>query len=184
MNRIFLITCFLISQGCHSGSIQKKEAEKIQAMPVVPEEEAFVEFDHRKEYLESYHQPENWDTSFSDNGRNYRLLFQHFCTWDSSITVPAKYNFDTNEDFVTHSFASQLHLLSGGDTLFGKRIEKQLFDSLLEPSWIHHAIIHGPVLDQLRDTITIRYSIGIPVTDLGRSVSIQIDRQGNHWIKP
>src|SRR5688500_20358262 len=64
--------------------------------------------DYRKEYIAEYDQQLFIDTPLYKGGKAYRVLAHHYCTRDSAVVVPAKYNFDTNKDFITHNFKTDL----------------------------------------------------------------------------
>lgn len=148
-------------------------------------EEDDWETDFRQEFISLYREPVPIDTFFVDNGKKYKVIFSHFCTMDSGLTVPALYNFDTNEDFITHNFASDLTLLSGIDTVFKKHITKASFDTLLytlETPLSQYATLLYPVLSINNGSILVRYSISIPVTDVGVGAHIRFDTKGNHVI--
>ena len=101
---------------------------------------------------------------------------------DSSILVPAKYNFDTNKDFVTHNFISDLTMLSDKDTIFKKQITKSTFDNLIDNTLKKYATLLFPNFSIGNDSIKIEYTITIPATDVGKSVYIKFDKNGNYRI--
>lgn len=138
--------------------------------------------DTRKEFIKLYSQPIFIDTFFVDNGKKYEILFHHFSTMDSLI-VPATYNFDTNKDFTSHNFISELILLSNKDTLFNKQITKSIFGKFLDSSLIKYAVLLYPNFYIVNDSIEIDYSITIPVTDVGIGVVIKFDKNGNYIIE-
>ena len=122
------------------------------------------------------------DTFFIDSGKKFEVIFHYFSTIDSGLTVPAKYNFDTKKDFVTHNFISDLILLSDKDTLFKKQITKSTFDNLLDTSLKKYTTLLYPNFYIKNDSIEIHYSISIPVTDVGIGVNIKFDKKGNYVI--
>ena len=138
--------------------------------------------DYRKEFIATYKKPVFIDTSFIANGKRFEILFHYFCTMDSGIIVPAKYNFDTNQEFATHNFISDLVVLSDKDTIFKKRITKKTFDTLLDNSLKKYAILLYPDISIKNDSIEIGYSISIPVTDVGIGVNIKFDKNGKYVI--
>ncbi|MBX3238369.1 MAG: hypothetical protein KIT80_06250 [Chitinophagaceae bacterium] len=142
--------------------------------------------DFRKEFISLYQKPILIDRSFIDNGKEYEIVFRHFSTMDNGLVVPAKYNFDTNRDFVTHNFVSNLIVFTGKDTIFEKHITKAMFKPLLDTldtSLNKYATLLYPTLDIHNDSIKIHYSISIPVTDIGISVDIKFDKRGNYIIR-
>lgn len=146
------------------------------------EEEEWDDADHRKVYMESYLKPVVLDTAVTVDGKLYRMLLRHACSFDSAIKVPAKYNWDTKEDFITHNFYSTLTLLDGTDTAFSRTIDRIAFDSFIQPEWKPFANLSDPGWELTQDSIVLRYSIGIPVTDLAEAISIRFDTKGNYQV--
>ncbi|HVY73495.1 MAG TPA: hypothetical protein VG890_01620 [Puia sp.] len=138
--------------------------------------------DARKELILSYEKPIFIDTFFIDKGKKVEIVFNYLCTKDSSIKVPAKYDFDTNKDFITHDFISELTVISGGDTAFKKRITRSTFDDLLDESLRKYATLYYPSFHVEGDSIKITYSISIPVTDVGVGAFIKFAKDGNYVI--
>ena len=138
--------------------------------------------DARKDLIASYNKPLLIDTFFVANGKKLEVLFHYWCTMDSGILVPAKYNFDTHKDFLTHNFISDLLVLSNQDTLFRKQITKSTFDNLIDISLKKYATLLFPDFSIEKDSIKIGYSITIPVTDVGKGVYIKFGKNGNYRI--
>ncbi|MDP4261251.1 MAG: hypothetical protein Q8941_01860 [Bacteroidota bacterium] len=136
----------------------------------------------RKDFISMYSQPIFIDTFFTAGNKKYHAIFRHFCTMDKGLTVPAKYNFDTHSDFVTHNFESELVLLSGSDTLFKKQITKATFDKLLDSTLKNYADLLYPNFYVEKDSIKVQYSISVPMTDAGIGVMIRFDKKGNYTI--
>ena len=110
-------------------------------------------------------------------------MLNHFCTMDSGLIIPAKYNWDIQTDFVTHNFESDLTLLEDGDIVFKKQIVKPDFDSILYQALRQYAILQSPRLELKRDSILVHYSISIPVTDVSIGATIKFDKNGNFLIE-
>jgi len=162
-----------------SNSVEKKENG------VETKEDSLIEneqVDARKDLISEYSKPLIIDTSFRIGNKNYRILFRHYCLMDSSIRVPAKYNFDTNKDFVTHNFVSKLTLLYANDTLFHKEISKSMFNSFLDSNLKKYASLSFTDFNLIKDSIKIDYSISIPATDVGMGASISFSKNGNYRI--
>lgn len=187
--RFIVYFVFLTLFGCSSG--QQKANTHTDTVKTVTgadsggREDDATQTDFRQEFISLYQKLEVVDTTFSDGGRTYRVIFHHFCTMDNGLVVPAKYNFDTNKDFVTHNFASDLMMLSDKDTVFKKHITKSTFSSLLDtldtPLKKYAALLY-PTLSIKNDSVQIYYSISIPVTDVGIGIEIKFDNKGNYVI--
>lgn len=172
--------------GCSTGSQKSTStADTIKSSTktdtVFNEEK---EEDFRQEFIALYQQPVFIDTVLSGNAKPYELLFHHYCTMDSKLVVPAKYNFDINKDFVTHNFVSDIVVLSDKDTVFKKHISKSDFNKLIDsiPPLRKYAALLYPALVIRNDSIYIHYSISIPVTDVGIEAEIRFDKKGNYVI--
>jgi hypothetical protein len=187
--RVSLYFIFLTLLGCSSGSQGTNfqvDTTKFVAKIDTTQQDEEEDVDFRQEFISLYQKPVLIDTSFVDNGKEYEIFFHHFSTMDNGLVVPAKYNFDTNKDFVTHNFVSDLTVLTGKDTVFKKHITKAMFKPLLDTLDTllnEYATLLYPTLDINNDSIQIHYSISIPVTDVGIDADIKFDKQGNYVIR-
>ena len=132
----------------------------------------------RKEFISTYLNPVLIDTSFYWEDSLYKVKFTHYATMDSGLTVPSLYNFDTNKDFVTHNFKSNLLIMHDADTLLTKEITKQTFKEYLRPELDSFATLLFPNFYIKGDTIKLSYSLTIPVTDVGIHVEVKFDIKG------
>ena len=192
--RLLISFTFFTLLGCSSGQNKSDvqadttktsiriDTPKASAKVDTTTEDDNIQVETREDLIASYEKPIFIDTFFVYNGKRFEVLFHYWCTMDSGIVVPAKYNFDTNKDFVTHNFISDLVTLSDKDTLFKKRITKSTFDTLLESSLKKDATLLYPTLTIKNDSIEIHYSISIPVTDVGIGVKIKFDKNGKYVI--
>lgn len=110
-------------------------------------------------------------------------MLRHYCTFDSGLTVPARYNEDIRRDFVTHHFRSRITLLADSDTVFSKHLDKYTFNRLLFPALRSYATLLSPELTLQQDSIQLRYSISIPVTDVGIGATITFAPDGQYSIR-
>ena len=177
---------FLTLLGCSSGSQgtnTKADTTKSVAKTDTTQQDDEEDVDFRHEFISLYQKPVLIGTSFVDKGKQYEVIFRHYCTMDNGLVVPAKYNFDTNRDFITHNFVSDLTVLAGKDTVFQKHITKVTFQPLLDtldtPLNKYGTLLY-PTLDINKDSIQIHYSISIPVTDVGIGADIKFDKKGNY----
>jgi hypothetical protein len=187
--RVSLYFIILTLLSCSSGS-QKTNTQvdttKSVSKTDTTQQDDEEEIDFRKEFISLYQKPVLIDTFFFDNGKKYEVMFHHFSTMDNGLLVPAKYNFDTNKDFTTHNFVSDLTVLSDKDTVFKKHIIKAIFNSILDTldtPLNKYATLLYPTLHLKNDSIQIHYSISIPVTDVGIGVNITFDKKGNYIIE-
>jgi hypothetical protein len=192
--RLLIPFAFFSLLGCSSGQNKldvqtdtTKTSIRIDTPKASAKIDTTTEYDNgqveaREDLIASYEKPIFIDTFFVDNGKKFEVFFHYWCTMDSSILVPAKYNFDTNKDFVTHNFISDLVVLSDKDTMFKKRITKSTFDTFLDNSLRKYATLFDPNFYIKNDSIQIDYSISIPVTDVGVGVNIKFDKKGKQVI--
>jgi hypothetical protein len=183
--RFIIILTALIMLSCSSGQVKTKavQTDTLKATTVIVNNDtAEVEEDQsdwRQELINEYSREILIDTTITATGKTYKVLLRHYCTWDSGIIVPAKYNFDTNKDFRTHNFQSELTLIENGDTAFKKIITKADFNPLLYTELKSYATLYHPVFEIQNDSIRVFYSISIPVTDVGIGAAIKLDSKGN-----
>ena len=154
---------------------------------VIPESGDFSESninlsEERMALIKSYTAPLIIDTSFLWKDTVYTLTLKHFSSMDSGLTIPAKYNFDTNTAFTTHNFKSQLILVKQGDTVINKEITKDTFKKSLTPEFESYGTLLFPALRIKNDAIEIGYSLSIPVTDVGIPVAILFRTNGSYEI--
>jgi hypothetical protein len=179
-----ILTLLSCSSGPKKANTQVDTMKSI-ALSDTTQQDDEEEVDFRKEFISLYQKPVLIDTFFINNGRKYEVIFHHFSAMDNGLVVPAKYNFDTNKDFITHNFASDLTVVADKDTVFKKYITKTTFKSLLDTldtPLDKYATLLYPTLDIKNDSIQIHYSISIPVTDIGIGVDIKFDKRGNYVI--
>jgi len=136
----------------------------------------------KKELIESYSKPLLIDTTFFVQKDKYQVIFKHFCTMDSALLIPARYDFDTHTDFITSNFKSRIILIKNQDTILNKTIDKSIFKKLLYPELDSFATLLFPIFNVSNDTIEIDYSITIPITDVGVPATIKFDKTGNYYI--
>ena len=136
----------------------------------------------RKEFISSYEKVVEFDTSYYNSGRKIEFRFRHYCKRDSSILIPARYNFDTNAPFRTHNFESWIQVISGSDTVLDQRVDKSYFSSYLDTSLKAYAVLF-PSLSFKDSLLDISYSISIPVTDVGIGLSLIVNEKGAIQIK-
>ena len=132
----------------------------------------------RKDFISEY------DSTFETTLQTgpYSFVVKHFCTFDSAITVPAGFNFDTGRPFRTHNFESTIFIIRDGDTLSTTSITKPLFHPFLFDALDSFAVLFDPSVALEDDSLKLFYSISIPVTDVGVGVALKMDTTGNYRI--
>ena len=179
--RTIVVCLFLLACSNKQANVSTNSVAAGRGIDSMDQEES--EPDYRKEYIATYTEKYLVDTSFKQEGKLFRIVLNHFCTMDSGLIIPAKYNWDIQTDFVTHNFESELTLLEDVDTVFQRQIVKSDFDAILHQELRQYAILQAPRIELIRDSILVHYSISIPVTDVGIAVKIKFDKTGNFLIE-
>ncbi len=136
-----------------------------------------------KSLKESYSKVFNVDTAFSIGGISYKFKLKHYCTMDSAIKIPAGYNFDSHQPYVTHNFVTDVIFLKGYDTVRKMQVTKNTFRTFLWSPLDSFGSLLPPNVNIIGDTVGLDYSISIPATDVGIGVTINFDNKGNYYIK-
>jgi hypothetical protein len=140
------------------------------------------------ETLESYNKIEKTDTLIVDEKDTLKIHLKYYCLHDSSLIVPAKYNWwdKKKKDFRTNNFATSAIILKNRDTIFNKIILRNDFKSIVtDESQKKYGVLFGsPSLryDKTNKTTTIGFSFSIPLTDLGKAVYMIIDKTGKYKV--
>lgn len=170
----------LIFTGCTGGAYNNNNT-KIDTSADEPEIETPDLREERDLYVKMYQA--DYRLSLATPDSNYHYFVRHHCLFDSAVVVPARYNFDTNREFVTHSFESEIIITRGNDTISNKRITKADFRSELHPSLDSFGVVLPPTCKVVNASLLMDYSISIPITDVGVGVTILVDTLGNISIR-
>jgi hypothetical protein len=190
--KIILSFFILFTFSCEQKN--KELSTKIQAPPIVEtsnnyNEDTTSDFEGidtkslREEYISNYKKIELIDTSFIDkNGDNIHFISKYYCTFDKSLKIPKDYVWeDTSKNFITHNYANDLLVVINNDTVFNKTIHKNEFKNHLENHLKKYAVIMSPKFEY-DNKIILRYSLSIPITDLGTSATLTIKKNGKYII--
>lgn len=136
----------------------------------------------RNDYVRNYKNVIVYDTTFFDSSDSIMAKVKYYCSFDSSIVIPAKYIFDGElEKFVTHNFLSENLALFNKDTVFNSQVNKETFKSLLSDELIDYGVLLSPSpirYDSIEKKIIFHYSVSIPITDIGTSATLMVDSLG------
>jgi len=131
------------------------------------------------QYVALYKQPRVIDSTFVIDGDTYHFHLKHFCLMDSAITLPRRYtDLYKMDSFVTHNFVTGLTMEMNKKVLYQKTVKRVDFDSFLHPEEKKYGVLFCPSVKRLNDTIRLRYSISIPLTDVGVGVTMKISKNG------
>lgn len=131
------------------------------------------------DYISYYTRPCMLDSSFVLGTDIFHLQYKHICLMDSAITLPRKYvSLYKLDSFVTHNFITQVRLEKNDKIILQKTVYKKDFNSLIDSSLKEFATLRYPFLRVGDSSITLDYSISIPLTDVGMGVRMVIDGKG------
>lgn len=186
INQIFIIIVFSISCGqiaeqntslntLNESSKISEDSEEINEEPDTKQ--------LRKEYISNYNKIETIDTSFtSTEGIQIHIQTKYYCLFDNAIVVPKQYVWeDTTQTFTTHNYAQEIKIVIENDTIFNKTITKAYFSDKLFPQLKKYAVLMFPNFsyDNEKRIFDFGYSLTIPITDVGASWRLLIDKKGN-----
>jgi len=131
------------------------------------------------QYVALYKHPYVIDSSFVIGGDRFHFYLKHFCLMDSAIRLPKRYtDIYKMDSFVTHNFTTELKMEMNNSVLYEKTVHKVDFNSFLFPEEKKYGVLLSPDFRRSDDTIRLRYSISIPLTDVGVGVTMMISKNG------
>jgi len=141
----------------------------------------------KADLLSTYNKVENIDKTIIDGSDTLLLHCKYYCLHDSSLVIPAKYDWSGGgkKEFITHNFASQIILVKNKDTLLNKTFKKVDFNNVLYTQLQKYAIMFSPAyggFNKERGEFAIDYSVTIPLTDVGVSACISVDKNGKYRV--
>lgn len=183
---IFVLICLFLS-SCHQvdeRSIVKKDSVSVISADEPKGDSQIVPnlASVRAEWIAGYSKPFAFDSSFVQQGNEYSFLLRHYCMFDSGVQVPALYDVETHKTFVTHHFNSAVELRKGQDTIVSFTIGAEDFHAFTDPSLTAYGVLMTPDISIQGDTIRIGYSLSIPVTDVGKHVTLYLRTDGKRWV--
>ena len=132
----------------------------------------------RAEWIAGYNKTFVFDTSFIYLDSPYSFSFRHYCLFDSAIVVPALYDLENDKPFLTHHFNSSLILRKGRDTIAAFIVGAEDFRAFADSTLSAFGVLSYPDILVQNDTIRIGYSLSIPVTDVGKHVTLYLSLEG------
>ncbi|MGZ3761560.1 MAG: hypothetical protein ACXVAY_18665 [Mucilaginibacter sp.] len=130
--------------------------------------------------LKSYRDTIKVDTTFLINGnQKMTVKLRHYCTYDNKISLPARnlkiYNLSK---FHTHDFISALEVTINAKVVFKGLIKKDDFEKLLDDELRKYAVLLDPTVELSNNSLSIQYSISVPLSDVGKGFTLNIDTLG------
>ena len=139
--------------------------------------------------LKSYSKIQKIDTLIIDGSDHLQVYMEYYCLHDSALTVPKRYmsawGKENAKDFVTHNFATKILVLNNKDTIFNKVIKRNDFDSVIEDNLKKYAILFSASFngyDKTKSDLVFGYTITIPMTDVGVTAALTINKHGNYKV--
>jgi hypothetical protein len=131
------------------------------------------------DYVARYKTVCSIDSSFTIGTDTFVVHLQHYCLMDRAVDVPKKYVYMYKLDsFVTHSFITSLSIKKNDKIIVQRKISKQDFEKVLYSELKDYGVLFCPSVTVLNGTISLGYSISIPLTDVGVGATAEIDRNG------
>jgi hypothetical protein len=185
MFKTFLYITCLTFVGCLNPKAENSKAITDNKSQILKSDTSFEEPDPGKLYnemIKNYSTVKTLDTIYEFNNDTFKVNLKYYCTYDSGLHIPAKYNFFNHMAFVSHNYKTIAVILKNQDTIFNSQIDKQQFKDYLYPELDSFAVLFEPELSFKQDTTLLDFSISIPVTDVGIGLVMKIDPKGNYKI--
>lgn len=113
------------------------------------------------------------DTTLQRDGHNLHVQWQHYSLRDSALHLPDRYTEALHlENYVAHNFVSALKIEKDGVKVIDTLIRKEMLSAKMQPVLNKYAALLYPNIDFLEDGLAVRYSVSIPLTDVGESHTV------------
>ena len=136
-----------------------------------------------KECLANYRVVTTVDTTFATDSGALQIHLRHFCAYDSGITLPNTYTKMFGlKSFATHNFITDVILTLNGRPVYVGRVTRDDFLPLVDGTLKKYGSLIG-ISRRLQPSrsglgVVLSYSFSIPLTDVGREVSIDLEPNG------
>lgn len=136
----------------------------------------------RSEYIKRYHlDVVVLDSSFKINNEHVKIDVKYKCSNDSSVIIPVEYNWGQDpEEFITHSFKTELTISKNSKMVLSEQITRESFGSQLTYPLNELGVLQYPsfVRDEGDSNLLIfHFSISIPLTDVGKQVTLKLNME-------
>lgn len=186
--RILFLSAFLILFSCVQKETKTNQNSNKDTVSIIEEEVTPDIKKLRQEYLLGYNTPKESESFIKGkNDEKLKVLGKYYCLFDNAVVVPGKYNFDdTTKSFRTHNFAEDIIIISNSDTIIKRAITKKDFLDKLPEYLKDYAVIFEPTFkgyDSTADVFDFKFSVSIPLTDVGQLMSLSLTRNGMITVK-
>lgn len=112
----------------------------------------------------------------------FSIKLTHKCIHDSGVIVPVKYLKPYGlKEFITHNFVSDILVKRNDSVVVNRVVSKHDFGKVEEENLLKYGILILPYIEKVdkeKQQITIAYSLSIPLTDVGQSVRVIVNKDG------
>lgn len=153
-------------------------------LPLEDDDSSFSTSQILKDELSSYKDTLKIDTTFVMNSKDTMTVeLRHYCTYDKKIDLPVQYLTIYNlTKFQTHDFITSLKFKMNSKTIFNSYIRKADFEKLLDGPLKEYGVLLYPDIESSSKGLSLRYSISVPLSDVGNGFTILIDTSGNKHV--
>lgn len=181
------LVLFDLACGSNYDSSTKSPDSSIDTLTVKSKEPLKI-VENSNQILQNYVHEETdtlkKDTVFNYKGRKLKILFRHYCTFDSLLLIPEKYvGIYGIKLFKTHNFQSVLKIYSENKIMIDTIITKNIFSDFTYDEEKKYGTLLYPVLTFQANSLKIDYSISIPLTDVGIAAILECNYNGRLMVK-
>ena len=140
-------------------------------------EKEFARFNEiRESYFLSYQDTIVLDTVFTIQNDIIHLIGMYYCDNNSMLLIPSSYYVD-KRDFRTHNFISKIRISSNKIPLVDTIVTKNDFKEVITDEFRKYGVLLSPYFRNYNiqdSSISLGYSISVPLTDIGMGVNLKI----------
>lgn len=193
MKHILIILLCILLFGCSSGGRQQVadtlstrdsvvSVDKTLTVTQADPEPSPAEI--LKSCLQNYKTITTIDTILLTDSNALRIHLKHYCTYDDGIILPEKYTrLFMLKSLATHNFVTDVLISKNMTPVYAGRITRNDFLPLLTGDLKQYgSLLYIDRRLQVSRTgkgMVINYNIGIPLTNIGRQVTIAIEPDGS-----
>lgn len=128
------------------------------------------------EFEREYRKVMRLDTGYVLKGDTFSIHLTHQCDTLNTLLIPEKYvTVYGLKEFAAHPFFGEIKVERNGVSFFSQRITISTFHRLLDESVRLYGSILYPVFSLDSNKVKMRYSVSIPLTDVGKTCTAVFD---------
>ncbi|PSL34559.1 hypothetical protein [Chitinophaga ginsengisoli] len=185
---VFIVGAMLANSGCHSSAVEEKVKAAGDSMKDTLRKDSLTagaqgddfetpELDDIYNEYTRYDDTLNIDTSYSYKGKRISIRFRHYCLYDSSLSIPDAYTEIYGiKGFVSNTYQSKLEVSVDNNKRIDTIITREVFneDKDVFPALRNYGVLRSGSVNFAKDSFEVRYSLSIPLTDVGTAVTFKI----------